>query len=161
MTLNPVSKNPDPEELTVHIQQLGHGTGLPLPSYGTQQSAGLDLYAAIDGDISIASGTWQTISTGIAIALPSGYEGQIRSRSGLAAKHGINVLNAPGTIDADFRGEIKVILMNQGKDPFIVTRGMRFAQIVIARFTRISWTETNNFDETGRGIQGFGSTGII
>ena len=148
------------EELRVDLQQLPHGRDLPLPAYATGLSAGLDLYAAVDEDILLNPGDWQAIPTGIAIALPPGYEGQIRSRSGLAAKHGITVLNAPGTIDADYRGEIKVILINQGKEAFTVTRGMRFAQIIIAPVTRIAWTLQPDLGETLRGAEGFGSTGI-
>ena len=133
---------------------------MPLPTYGTRLSAGLDLYAAVTQDTVIQPGEWQPIPSGIAIALPEGYEAQIRPRSGLAIKHGITVLNSPGTIDADYRGEIKVILINHGKEPFTVTRGMRFAQMVVAPVTAISWDERQTLDETNRGSGGFGSTGL-
>lgn len=148
------------EELKVGIQRLPHGAGLPLPSYGTPFSAGLDLYAAIEEDVILARGEWKAIPTGIAIALPQGFEAQIRSRSGLAAKNGVVILNAPGTIDADYRGEILGLLINHGKEPFTIARGMRFAQMVIAPVTSITWDERQTLDDTVRGIGRFGSTGI-
>ncbi|MDF3033860.1 MAG: deoxyuridine 5-triphosphate nucleotidohydrolase [Alphaproteobacteria bacterium] len=147
-------------KLSVGLQRLPHGADLPLPSYGTPFSAGFDLYAAIEEDIILAPGAWKIIPTGIAIALPTGYEAQIRSRSGLAAKHGVVVLNAPGTIDADYRGEILGIMINHGREPFTMTRGMRFAQMVIAPVTSIAWNEHQALDETSRGDGRFGSTGI-
>ncbi|MCE3231417.1 MAG: deoxyuridine 5-triphosphate nucleotidohydrolase [Alphaproteobacteria bacterium] len=147
-------------KLSVGLQRLPHGADLPLPSYGTPFSAGFDLYAAIEEDIILAPGAWKIIPTGIAIALPAGYEAQIRSRSGLAAKHGVVVLNAPGTIDADYRGEILGIMINHGQEPFTMTRGMRFAQMVIAPVTSIAWNEHQALDETSRGDGRFGSTGI-
>lgn len=148
------------EELTVGLQRLPHGVNLPLPSYGTPLSAGLDLYAAVEEDVILEPGEWRAIPTGIAIALPAGYEGQIRSRSGLAAKHGVVVLNSPGTIDADYRGEILCIIINHGREPFTITRGMRFAQLVVAPVASISWVERQTLDETDRGEGRFGSTGI-
>lgn len=148
------------KKLTVGIQRLPHALDLPLPSYGTPLSAGADLYAAVTEDVIVAPHEWKAIPTGIKIALAPGYEAQIRSRSGLAAKHGIAVLNAPGTIDADYRGEIIVLIINHGQEPFTITRGMRFAQMVIACVTAVSWEEQNPLNETNRGTGGFGSTGI-
>jgi dUTP pyrophosphatase len=147
-------------ELKVGLQRLSHGLDLPLPSYGTRLSAGLDLYAAVEEDVVLAPFERKAIPTGIAIALPPGYEGQIRSRSGLALKQGVVILNSPGTIDADYRGELLGILINQGQEPFTITRGMRFAQLVIAPVSRISWDERQALDETDRGLGRFGSTGI-
>jgi len=146
--------------LKVGLQRLAHGAGLPLPDYGTPLSAGLDLYAAVEEDVVLQPREWRAIPTGIAIALPVGYEAQIRPRSGLAAKYGVTILNAPGTIDADYRGEILGLLVNHGREPFTVTRGMRFAQMVIAPVTSISWDERQMLDETGRGDNRFGSTGL-
>lgn len=148
------------EKLNVGLQRLPHGAGLPLPSYGTPLSAGLDLYAAVEKDMILQPREWRAVPSGIALALPAGYEGQIRSRSGLAIKYGIVVLNSPGTIDADYRGEIIGIMMNHGQEPFTFTRGMRFAQMVIAPVTCVSWEERQTLDETGRGDGRFGSTGI-
>jgi len=133
---------------------------LPLPHYATEGSAGMDIYAAIDKPIIIEPNSTVLIPTAIAISLPIGYECQVRSRSGLAAKHGIFALNAPGTIDSDYRGEIKIILSNFSKEPFTINRGDRIAQLVIARYERIEWEITNKLDETSRGSGGFGSTGI-
>jgi len=148
-------------ELKVGLTRFPHGAGLPLPSYGTALSAGLDLYAAIGEDVILAPHERKAIPSGVAIALPPGYEGQIRSRSGLALKHGIAILNSPGTIDADYRGELIGILINHGSEPFTITRGMRFAQIVIAPVTSIAWDERQELDNnTGRGANRFGSTGI-
>lgn len=144
--------------LKVDLQRLPHGADLPLPSYGTPLSAGLDLYAAVEKDVTLMPGERYLIPTGIAIAIPAGYEGQLRPRSGLALKQGITLLNTPGTIDADYRGEILVLLINHGSQPVVVTRGMRFAQMVIAPVTQITWNECTTFDEEIRG--GFGSTGI-
>lgn len=146
--------------LSVAITQLAHGAGLSLPSYGTAQAAGMDLEAAIDAPVTLAPGARAIIPCGIAIALPEGYEAQIRPRSGLAAKNGVTVLNTPGTIDADYRGEIKVILANLGTEPFTVERGMRIAQMVVAAYNRVSWNAVDSLDETARGDGGFGSTGI-
>jgi dUTP pyrophosphatase len=143
----------------VSIIKLDHAKDLPLPHYATAQSAGMDLSAAIDSDLVIKAGEVEIVPTGIAIALPAGTEAQIRPRSGLAAKNGITVLNTPGTIDADYRGEIKAILINHGKDDFTITPGMRIAQMVIAKYEHVILEEVNSLDETDRGTGGFGSTG--
>jgi dUTP pyrophosphatase len=143
----------------VHIQRLPHGAGLPLPSYATAGAAGMDLLAAIDQPVIIAPAGRALIPTGIAIALPAGFEMQIRPRSGLALKHGITLPNTPGTIDEDYRGEIQVIMLNAGDESFTVTRGMRIAQAVLAPVFRAAWTEVENLGETERGAGGFGSTG--
>jgi len=145
--------------IEVAIRRLEHGADLPLPAYETAGSAGLDLLAAVDADLILHPGERQLVPSGIAIALPSGYEAQIRPRSGLAAKHGITLLNAPGTIDADYRGEIKVILANLGADAFTVTRGMRIAQMVVAPVSRVVWSAAEALGDTARGAGGFGSTG--
>jgi dUTP pyrophosphatase len=143
----------------VAIRRLPHGADLPLPAYETAGSAGVDLLAAVESEVTIQSGERLLVPSGIAIALPVGYEAQIRPRSGLAAKHGITLLNAPGTIDADYRGEIKVILANLSAEPFTVTRGMRIAQMVVAPVSRVVWSAAETLDETDRGVGGFGSTG--
>lgn len=148
--------------VTVHVERLPHGADLPLPAYATAQSAGLDLMAAIppEAPFVLAPGSWAAIPTGLAIALPEGFEAQVRPRSGLAFKSGVTVLNAPGTVDADYRGEVKVLLINHGPEPFEVTRGMRIAQMVVAPVTRIKLAETGKLEETARGVGGFGSTGL-
>jgi dUTP pyrophosphatase len=143
----------------IEIKRLENASGLELPFYATENSAGLDLQAANDSDIVIAPGKRALVKTGIAIALPEGYEAQIRPRSGLAYKNGVTVLNAPGTIDADYRGEIGVILINHGDKNFVVTRGTRIAQMVIAPYVRATFKEVNELSETERGEGGFGSTG--
>lgn len=153
----PANANNEPVEVT--LTPLPHAAGLPLPSYATAQSAGMDLTAAIEEDFILASGQRVLIPTGLSIALPPGFEAQIRPRSGLALNHGVTVLNTPGTIDADYRGEIKVLLINHGPEPFTVTRGMRIAQMVVARYTQILWKAAETLDQTGRGSGGFGSTG--
>ncbi|MGB4106290.1 MAG: dUTP diphosphatase [Alphaproteobacteria bacterium] len=145
--------------LTIGMQVLPHAQNLSLPSYATEQSAGMDLSAAIDGQVQLAPGQRALVPTGIAIALPPGYEAQIRPRSGLAAKNGVTVLNTPGTIDADYRGEIKVILINHGQETFTIERGMRIAQMIVARHERATWDIIDFLDETARGSGGFGSTG--
>ena len=145
--------------VSVHLQRLPHGANLPLPSYATALSAGMDLVAAITDPIFIKPGIRASIPTGIAIALSQGFEAQIRPRSGLAAKNGITVLNSPGTIDADYRGEIGVILLNLGDKVFCIERGMRIAQLVVTAFETITWTETDALPSTARGKGGFGSTG--
>lgn len=147
-------------QINVAIQQLSHAHDLPLPSYATSLSAGMDLLAAIDQDIVLQPGERQLIPSGIAIALPPGFEAQVRPRSGLSFKHGLTVLNAPGTIDADYRGEIKGIMINLGQEPITISRGMRFAQLVVASYQTVSWQEVQHLDETDRGQQGFGSTGL-
>ena len=146
--------------IVVPIQKFEHAVDLPLPLYATEQSAGMDLHAAVCGDINLLPGKKSLVPTGIAIALPRGYEAQIRSRSGLAVNHGLIVLNSPGTIDADYRGEIIVIMMNLGEEPFTIKRGMRIAQIVISSFSMVCWQESANLETTQRNAQGFGSTGL-
>lgn len=146
--------------VSVRIKRLTHAADLPLPAARTAGSAGLDLSAAVDGPLVIPPGGWALVPTGFAIALPAGHEGQVRPRSGLAVEHGITVLNAPGTVDADYRGELKVLLINHGDRAFTVTPGMRIAQLVVAPVTRVSLTEVAELDETGRGSGGFGSTGF-
>jgi dUTP pyrophosphatase len=143
----------------VAVKRFPHGEGLPLPSYATAGAAGLDLLAAVDGEVTLAPGERRLIPTGIAIALPPGYELQVRPRSGLALRHGLTMPNSPGTVDEDYRGELQVILMNAGQEPFTVTRGMRIAQAVLAPVVRIAWREVVDLDETARGAGGFGSTG--
>ncbi len=146
--------------LPVAVKRLDNGEGLPLPAYATLSSAGMDLMAAIDAPLTLQPGGRELVATGLAIALPPGHEAQVRPRSGLALKHGITVLNAPGTIDADYRGEIGVILINLGADPFVVERGMRIAQLVCAPVTALTWEETEALPETARASGGFGSTGL-
>lgn len=145
---------------TVAIKILPHADESFLPAYGTEQSAGADLCAAIDQDVTIAPGARALIPTGIAIALQDGFEAQIRPRSGLAAKNGVTVLNTPGTIDADYRGEIKVILVNLSQETFTVTRGMRIAQMIIATYAKAGWKCVEDLEATARGEGGFGSTGL-
>ncbi|MBI3441283.1 MAG: dUTP diphosphatase [Proteobacteria bacterium] len=145
--------------LNIAITQLAHATGLNLPAYATEHSAGMDLEAAIEQPLLLQPGERTLVPTGLTIALPTGYEAQIRPRSGLAAKNGITILNAPGTIDADYRGEIKVILTNLGTEAFKIERGMRIAQMVIAAYDRVSWNVVDTLDQTQRGEGGFGSTG--
>ena len=146
----------------LHVMRLPHGADLPLPSYQSEGAAGLDLLAAVaaDAPLIIGPGHRALVPTGLAVALPAGTEGQVRPRSGLAARHGVTVLNSPGTIDADYRGEIQVILVNLGLESFTVTRGMRIAQLVIAPTVQVTIRETTNLDETTRGVGGFGSTGV-
>jgi dUTP pyrophosphatase len=147
--------------IIVRIKRLPHGEGLALPSYQSENAAGFDLVAAVPADapLVIAPGRYAAVPTGIAIALPPGTEGQVRPRSGLARNHGVTVLNTPGTIDADYRGEIQVLLVNHGAEPVTITRGMRIAQIVIASVLRAHLAEVPELDATGRGAGGFGSTG--
>jgi dUTP pyrophosphatase len=148
-------------QIQVQVMRLPHGSDLPLPAYQSEHAAGLDLLAAvpIDAPVVIAPGQRAMIPTGIAIALPPGIEGQIRPRSGLALRHGVTVLNSPGTIDADYRGEVHVILVNLGHDPFTVERGARIAQLILASTMQAVICEVANLDETTRGVRGFGSTG--
>jgi dUTP pyrophosphatase len=143
----------------VAVQVLPHGSGLSLPSYATPDSAGVDLPAALGADLALAPGERAAVPTGIAIALPQGYEAQVRPRSGLALKHGITVLNSPGTIDADYRGEIQIILINLGRETVMITRGQRVAQLVVAPVSRVAWQEAASLPETSRGTGGHGSTG--
>jgi dUTP pyrophosphatase len=146
--------------IEVDVMRLANGADLPLPAYQSELAAGCDLLAAISAPLVIAPGQWQAVPTGIMIALPPGMESQVRPRSGLAARSGVTVLNAPGTIDADYRGEIKVLLINFGSTPFTVTRGARIAQLVIAPITQARWREVQTLDATRRGDAGFGSTGL-
>jgi len=147
--------------IEVRIMRLPHGNDLPLPSYQSALAAGLDLLAAVPADapLNLAPGARALVPTGIAIALPPGTEAQVRPRSGLAVKHGLTVLNAPGTVDADYRGEVQVLLVNLGTESVSITRGMRIAQLVIAAVTRAQLREVVSLDETARGTGGFGSTG--
>lgn len=148
-------------QTVVNVKRLENGAGLDLPAYESDQAAGMDLRAAVDAGVpvSIAPGHHTLVPTGISIALPAGFEAQVRPRSGLAARHGVTVLNTPGTIDADYRGEIKVILINHGREPFTVERGERIAQMVIAPVTRVNLIETAELGATARGAGGFGSSG--
>ena len=149
-----------PETVAIQVVRLPHGLDLPLPDYATAAAAGADLVAAISADVTLGSLERRIVPTGISISLPAGFEAQVRPRSGLAAKNGVTVANAPGTIDADYRGEIGVILVNLSKEPFTVTRGMRIAQLVVARHARAVWQEVTKLDDTVRGAGGFGSTGV-
>jgi len=148
------------ETVEIQIVRLPHGRDLQLPDYATAAAAGADLLAAIDSDIELKPLERRIVPTGIAIALPVGFEGQVRPRSGLAAKNGVTVANAPGTIDADYRGEVGVILVNLSSEPFRITRGMRIAQLIVARHARAVWQEVPQLDRTARGAGGFGSTGV-
>ncbi len=144
----------------VRIVRLGHGADLPLPAYETLGAAGMDLRAAVGAEsVVLAPGMRALVPTGLAIALPEGFEAQIRPRSGLAFRHGITQLNTPGTIDSDYRGELKVILINHGQAPFTIAHGDRIAQLVVAPVTQAVWVEAETLDETVRGVGGFGSTG--
>lgn len=143
----------------ISIQKLPHAVDLPLPEYATPDSAGMDLLAAVKEELVILPHERALIKTGISIALPKGYEAQVRPRSGLALKHGVTVLNAPGTIDADYRGEVGVILINHSDDPFTITHGMRIAQLIIAPYVRATWEQVDTLEESSRGANGFGSTG--
>ena len=144
-------------DVIIQIKRLPHGEGLPLPAYATAQAAGMDIVSA--EDLTLAPGARHAVATGFAIAIPAGYEVQVRPRSGLALKHGVTCLNTPGTIDADYRGEVKVILANLGSDPFEIRRGDRIAQIVPARVIQAAFATVEELDETERGAGGFGSTG--
>ena len=144
----------------LEIQRLPHARDLPAPAYQSQMAAGLDLVAAVEDAVELAPGARSLVPTGIAMALPPGFEGQVRPRSGLAAKNGVTVLNTPGTIDADYRGEVKVILINLGSDLFIIERGLRIAQLVIAPVIQATIVEVDSLSGTARGAGGFGSTGV-
>jgi dUTP pyrophosphatase len=148
------------ETVEIEVVRLAHARDLALPDYATAAAAGADLLAAIDQDIELAPLERKIVPTGISIALPVGFEAQVRPRSGLAAKNGVTVVNAPGTVDADYRGEIGVILINLSKEPFRISRGMRIAQLVVARHARAVWREVSELDRTVRGAGGFGSTGV-
>ena len=145
---------------SVSIKRLASGHDLPLPAYQTEHAAGMDLCAAVEADVVLAPGAHAIVPTGFAIALPPGFEAQVRPRSGLAAKNAVTVLNSPGTIDADYRGEVGVILINHGKTSFTVTRGLRIAQMVVAPVRTIMWEEKEELADTARGAGGFGSTGV-
>jgi dUTP pyrophosphatase len=147
--------------LKVAVKRLPHGEGLPLPARETDGAAGMDLLAAVEqaSPLGLGSGEWRLIPTGLILELPPGYEGQVRPRSGLALRHGITVLNAPGTVDADYRGEVQVLLINLGRETFTITRGMRVAQLVIAKVELAALHETEVVSATLRGAGGFGSTG--
>lgn len=149
-------------KVKVRTMVLAHGKGLPLPAYQSDEAAGLDLMAAVDAEapVTIASGARALVPTGISIALPKGYEAQVRPRSGLALKHGVTVLNSPGTIDSDYRGEVKIILINLGDAPFTIQRGDRIAQLVVAPVTRAELVAARALGETRRGAGGFGSTRV-
>ncbi|MFI4966209.1 MAG: dUTP diphosphatase [Caulobacterales bacterium] len=146
---------------TVPIVRLPHAEGLPLPAYETAQAAGMDLRAAVpdDAPLTLRPGARFPVPTGLAFALPPGFEGQVRPRSGLAFKHGVTCLNSPGTVDADYRGEVKVILINLGEEDFVIRRGERIAQLVIAPVVQATWAEVESLGDTVRGAGGFGSTG--
>jgi len=145
--------------LSVAIKRLPHGADIPLPAYQTSHSAALDIHAAVTDTVTLTPGQITLIPTGFAMAVPEGYEAQVRPRSGIASKHGITAINSPGTIDADYRGEVKIALINHGAEPFEVTRGMRIAQMLITPVPRIVWQETDELPETKRGAGGFGHTG--
>ncbi len=146
------------KRVTIFVKRL-HGADLPLPRYMTEDSAGMDVCAAVDGDTVLFPGERGLIPTGIAVALPPGYEAQIRPRSGLAVEAGVTLLNSPGTIDTDYRGEIKILMINQGTDPFVIKRGDRIAQMVIHRVYQASWEISEDLEMTRRGTGGFGHTG--
>ncbi len=148
-----------PSDIAISVQILPHGTGLDLPAYATPGAAGMDAIAAVTDPLTLAPGDRFAVPTGLAMAIPEGFEVQVRPRSGLAFKHGLTVANAPGTIDSDYRGEVKVILINLGPDPVIITRGMRIAQLVPAAVTRAHLVVVETLDDTTRGTGGFGSTG--
>ncbi|MEN3038269.1 MAG: dUTP diphosphatase [Candidatus Kryptonium sp.] len=148
------------EKIKIKITRLRQNHDLPLPKYATEGSAGMDLYADVDSEVVLKPGEIALIPTGIAIELPLGYEAQIRPRSGLAINHGITLLNTPGTIDSDYRGEIKIILVNLGKKEFTIKRGDRIAQMVISKYAKVEWEEVRELNSTKRGVGGFGHTGI-
>lgn len=155
----PLSEKTPKPDVPVKVKRLPHGEGLDLPAYATAGAAGMDVLAA--EDVTIAPGARHAVASGLAVAIPTGYEIQVRPRSGLALKHGITVPNTPGTIDSDYRGELKVILINHGDLPFEIRRGDRVAQLVLAPVTRAAWLPVDELDETARGEGGFGSTGGV
>lgn len=146
------------EEIAVPIRRLPGTEDLPLPRYMTEGAAGMDLTAAVGAEVTIPPGERALIPTGITVALPEGYEAQIRPRSGLALRHGVTLLNTPGTVDADYRGEVGIILINHGHDPFVVRRGDRVAQMVVQKVSRVVWAPGGELPETARGVGGFGHT---
>lgn len=145
--------------IKVQVKRLEHGKDLPLPKYMSDHAAGMDLYAAVTEEVIIESGGWKLVPTGLAIALPEGYEAQVRPRSGLALKQGVSVLNTPGTVDADYRGEVGVILMNHSKQNLTIKRGDRIAQMIVNKIERIEFEEVSDLSVTDRGAGGFGHTG--
>ena len=146
--------------MRVAIKRLAHAVELPLPAYATEGAAGMDLLAAVESEIVLAPGAIEAVPTGIALALPKNWEAQVRPRSGLALKFGVTVLNSPGTIDCDYCGEVKVILINHGKEAFTLSRGLKVAQLVIAEHARVEWEESSDLETTTRADGGFGSTGL-
>jgi dUTP pyrophosphatase len=150
---------PSTPSVSVQVKRLPHGEGLALPAYATDGAAGMDVLSA--EDVTLVPGGRHAVATGLAVAIPPGYEIQVRPRSGLALKHGISVPNTPGTIDSDYRGELKIILINHGADAFTIQRGDRVAQLVLAPVTQARWDEVSELDETARGAGGFGSTGGV
>lgn len=148
------------DPVTVCFRRLAHAEGLPLPEYASAESSGLDLRAAVENELTVEPGARAQIPTGLILELPAGWEGQVRPRSGLAWRHGVTMLNTPGTIDSDYRGEVKIILVNLGQEAFVVQRGDRIAQLVVAPVSRIALAETSELGSTDRGEGGFGSTGV-
>jgi dUTP pyrophosphatase len=146
--------------IEVRIQRLAHGEGLPLPAYATDGAAGADLHAAVDGELTVEPGERAAVPTGLVLEIPAGYEGQVRPRSGLAISAGLTIINAPGTIDSDYRGELKVLMVNLGPEPVSIARGDRIAQLLIAPVARASFSETDDVSASQRGAGGFGSTGV-
>jgi dUTP pyrophosphatase len=147
------------QKIKVYVEQTDNGKDLPLPKYMSEQAAGMDLYSCVEEDVTIKVGEIKLIPTGLKIALPTGYEAQIRPRSGLALKHGITLVNTPGTIDADYRGEIKLIMINVGNEDFTIKRGERIAQMVVNKIEQIEWEIADKLEESDRGQGGFGHTG--
>jgi len=145
--------------ITIKLKRLAHGADLPLPALATEHAAGADLRAAVSASVVIAPGEIRLIPCGFAMAIPPGYEAQVRPRSGLSSQHGLTLINSPGTIDADYRGEVQVPLVNHGREPFTVERGMRIAQMIIAAVPKVTYAEVDELDETARGKGGFGHTG--
>jgi len=146
--------------ISIRIRREPGCGDLPLPSYQTAGASGMDLCAAVEGEVTLPPGGWKLVSAGIRVSVPEGHEAQVRPRSGLAFKHGIGVLNAPGTVDSDYRGVVSVILFNFGKEPFLIRRGDRIAQMVITKFVKAEWIESDELDDTERKSGGFGSTGV-
>ncbi len=146
--------------LKVQVKRLSHGTDLPLPAYMSEHAAGMDIYAAVNPEVVIPPGEWRLVPTGISVALPDGYEAQVRPRSGLALKQGVSILNTPGTVDADYRGEVGVILMNHSKNDLVIKRGDRIAQMIVNKVERIKFEEVAELPETERDSGGFGHTGL-
>ncbi|HWJ54955.1 MAG TPA: dUTP diphosphatase [Vicinamibacterales bacterium] len=149
----------DQPALDVRVRRLAHGRDLALPTAASPASAGLDLRAAVEADLVLEPGARTVVPTGLVLELPAGCEGQVRPRSGLALRHGVTVLNSPGTIDPDYRGEVQVLLVNLGQEAFVIRRGERIAQLVVARFERLAWVEVDSVAASERGSGGFGSTG--